>query len=108
MKNAISLLLLLTSIAASADEDKTRYCIFRSQLYAQAATLRDAGMSPQDAWNSSLKSDSNWGAVQTEERKYIVNQVYFDSNFEHASGEKLRQQIFELCKNGPKAWKPLK
>ena len=87
---------------------KDQYCIIRSHVYMNAAERRDIGQSPQEAWQQLFASDDAWFPVQKEDRKYIINQVYFDPAFKQAHGQALQYQMMQLCLRGKKEYEPLK
>ena len=92
------------SFLASADEAKTNYCARSANLYAMAAQYRDGGIAPEQTLNAA----SGIKDFQLDEKKRIINQVYFDPAFERAGGAALHSQMLESCLSGPKKHTPLK
>lgn len=99
----LAALLVTTTSVALADEAKTNYCARSANLYAMAAQYRDGGIAPQQT----LSAASGIKEFELDEKKRIINQVYFDPAFERASGTALHSQMLELCLSGPKKYIPL-
>ncbi|MDB5777617.1 MAG: hypothetical protein JWP38_3750 [Herbaspirillum sp.] len=96
-------LLAVFSGSASAQRDM-HACALRSSMYESVATWRNSDVAPESA----LRFSVSYKEIPVEDRKRIINIVYFDPAFENAGGEALRNQMLDLCLNGPKDWKPLK
>jgi len=99
---------IITESTKAKTFTKDQYCIIRSHVYMDAAERRDIGQSPQEAWQQLFASDNAWFPVQKEDRKHIINQVYFDPAFEQARGQALQYQMMELCLHEKKGYEPLK
>lgn len=92
----------ISSIAyAEADIGK---CMTFGSVYESVAGIRDMGIPPE----KSLEMIDGYSTVPLEAKKKIINEVYFDNRFAYSGGHALRNQIIDLCANGPKNWKPLK
>jgi hypothetical protein len=84
------------------------YCSVKSAAYKAAAQYRDQAVSPQDAWAKDMSIDDQWHYVGAEERKAIINKVYFDPSLSSAHGEMLSQVVYSECMNQHRsAFKPL-
>jgi hypothetical protein len=81
-------------------------CAAAGVVYQTAASMRDSGMSPQQALGALRPFEKN--GVPEENLKKMINTVYFDPAFTNAGGEELRAQMTAFCANPNGGWKPLK
>lgn len=96
-------LLALGSVGAMA-QDEIHHCGLIGNIYETAAYARKLGHDPEMA----LSMVSPYQEIPIEDRKRIVNSVYFEPAFERAGGTALQRQMMDLCMYGPKKFKPLK
>ncbi len=103
MKTAILAALLAASFGAAAEGDIHK-CGLIGNIYATAARAKELGHNPEMA----LSMVSPYKEIPIEDRKVIINTVYFDARFERAGGPALMHQMMNLCIYGPTNYKPLK
>lgn len=101
-KIILAVLLTVASLGANATGDM-HICSLKSSVYEAAAAWRDSNVPPETAF----KMAKQYKEVEIEDLKKIINTVYFNPDFQRAGGYPLRQQIMDLCLNGPKNWKPV-
>jgi hypothetical protein len=101
---AIAMLVASTSVFATTP-DQMSSCALKSDLYREAAGMRDRGETPQDAAKFLGAYRSRF--ISAEDFKNIINTVYFDDRFANAGGFALKKQMLDYCLNGPKEYKPL-
>ncbi len=108
MKTALFVAAALISTQAFATTpDEMSACAIKSDLYAQAAQMRDRGMNPQDT--AKVLAGFKGKYVSTESFKSVINTVYFDDRFRDAGGLPLKRQMLDVCLNGPRpAFQPLR
>lgn len=92
---------------AEAKEKKLHRCIGLATVFSRAAMHRDIERSPQEAWQLDL-SNGEWGPISADERKKIINQVYFDRAFAGIPSNLMRNAVMDLCMETPKKFEPLK
>jgi len=72
---------------------KREKCNSIGSLYQNASAARDANRSPETA----LSMFQRMPIISLEEKKSIINQVYFDPTFKGAGGYALRNQMESIC-----------
>ena len=95
----------LQSAPTKAQEEKTQRCIFLGAMYSDAATMRDMCVSPQDAITKLTFATYNAPADQ---KKKIINAVYFDPSYRGFSPSDLRYGALHACLNPGSVFRPLK
>lgn len=73
------------------------YCSVKGSAYRMAAQYRDQAVSPQDAWAKDMSIDDQWHYVDAEERKAIINKVYFDPSLASMHGDDLARRVYTEC-----------
>lgn len=79
--------------ANAAMQRKYARCSLLGSAYETAAGVRNARRGPEEA----LALIQGMPIVTLEEKKSIINQVYFDPAFENAGGYALRVQMTNAC-----------
>lgn len=102
---------VLLSIAFSQAHAQSRVssqtkCITEAAAISTAASYRDTGRSPQDAF-STMKDNYTHDGVSVEWVKATINAVYFDPELRGARGDVLRRQYLEECANPSSGYRPL-
>jgi hypothetical protein len=95
--------LVVASFGAQAAGD-AHNCALIGNMFSAAAGWRDANMDPQTA----LDASSYMKELPVEQRKKIINMVYFDPGLQYAGGNALMMQVVQLCLNDWKTFQPLK
>lgn len=81
-------------------------CITEATAISTAASYRDTGRSPQDAF-STMKDSYAHDGVSIEWVKATINAVYFDPELRGARGDVLRRQYLDECANPRDGFRPL-
>lgn len=98
---------LISAHAFATTPDEMSACSLKSDLYTQAAQMRDRGMNPQDT--AKVLAGYKGKYVSPETFKGVINAVYFDDRFRDAGGLLLKRQMLDVCLNGPRpAFQPLR
>lgn len=101
---------LLTTLAApaiaygqTADQEtrkaaaKKQYiCLLTGNFYQTVASYRDSGETP----DAVLKQTDGYSKIPLENRKKIINNVFFDRDFQFAGGTALSSQVANTCMFG--------
>lgn len=108
MKPILICAALLAPLAAHAQAfpftpAQQKSCLLEAQVFQYAASYRDSGMSPQQAFGNI----SAMQGVPKQSAKGIINTVYFDSNFTGTGGQALFNQIYEACLYPKGRYQPL-
>ena len=109
VKSLLLTVLFLMSMHAYAEpsERDQLLCLIKGTMYMQAAQFRDQRMEPEYALEMSQRIGGA-DQVPITTQKEIINAIYFDAGFQQAGGIALRNQMYDLCLNGPTNFAPLK
>jgi hypothetical protein len=99
-------MLALSNIAyADVTNNNGVNCAQLGVIYSTAASMRDSGASPQQAYGTLASFEQS--GMQPALIKKAINEVYFDARFTYARGMKFQQQMMDLCMYPNGHYKPL-
>ncbi|MBU3638192.1 hypothetical protein [Polynucleobacter sp. AP-RePozz3-80-G7] len=98
-------ILAFSNIACADITNNGVNCAQLGVIYSTAASMRDSGASPQQAYGTLASFEQS--GMQPALIKKAINEVYFDARFTYARGMKFQQQMMDLCMYPNGHYKPL-
>ena len=102
---SIAFLFLSKLVYADVTNGNGVNCAQLGVIYSTAASMRDSGASPQQAYGTLASFEES--GMQPALIKKAINEVYFDARFTYARGMKFQQQMMDLCMYPNGHYKPL-
>ncbi|VWC89831.1 hypothetical protein BLA17378_04491 [Burkholderia aenigmatica] len=96
MKKFAFALLFFTSLTFGQQNPTAKQasnCMLEAEVFKDAASMRDGGLSPQQAYSSL----SVLQGTPKQSVKHIINLVYFDERFQGVGGKALYDQVYDIC-----------